>query len=1535
MYHLVYHDTEQSQPANQFALAAAARAAVPSRTQTPTLSAAAAAAALHASPKQVTSPGSVVTRRMERRGSVSSVTSAPAGHPLVRKSSDASMTDRIGWFREDNAGSSGRPSSRGGRPPSRDSPAPAPAATHTTRRAEGKKTHDRTPSTQSEPARHAPKKAAPKQAATSHDEDSRRSSRDEPRKVSKPRRTQGKPRTAPPIPPVPPIPPAVRAAVAVAVPAPKKQQPKPRSKPKPKPVEPVYSSSSDDNRHDADSSSSSDSEPEELYPQPAIHLKKSLRNDASRTPTKKKSMQQTHSDTQGSMLSRGTMRTTVRDDMVPVIEASKERHKQDHHQHTTRAARSGSASHGAAAAALKPMETHHHHHAADAGPSDAVKALALQIMKEQQAQTAGKPVLLPSKRAKRRMKKVEEPDTALNYDDEFAAEQEEEDLAASEERGIYRRHSYAGSVSSVASYQSDLESIPEESGQGGKKKKKRRAGRESVIVPGQGGVPALPRSPLLEQERERLAQVQSPEPSANKTVERKRTLEKLTAESPAVVESSLPEVRHVDIAVIATPTRDTVDDLKGSPPSSATLTEEPVQPIIHMIPPTPPCTVDEKNAPPPRLFRDDSSEDSNKPNKILNGSILRLAKIRPSPPPRDTHSPRAMKRHSPPPRSVSPAKSALKHVHHEGSDRSSILSAEDGSVRDGAGRRKAVRVSFSEDPSVVEMDDDSYHYKPIHSALDKLSVQKQPSRGIGAVSFSSISRMRVERTPSPDAREQQASSDSRLGGLIGVDLLNRLKKVGGGKKEQPPPKDPLAPDVSSMSPAPSLSDEELESDREEHTEVRVEKVVEVQPVPPAVAFADPVAVPVPIVHEVETESEGGVQIPAEAEERIPETAVEEPEPVAPKEAQIAAGHTPPAVEIKPIFPPPVEAKETTETPAETIAQGRLSLGSSREDSETDEHFSDAYEHLDHVVMSATGSGAVLGVTAAPTSLPDAQPVAEAVVLPSIAEMVTDQTIEEAGVVTVPGTLAPQVVGQALPEEVISDEDEQVKTTTTTILSPKPIKPVSPGLINAEISPAHPATQSPEAQPTEPAQNGTSKPAATKKSAAKTKGGLSESKHSPKAKGLQHKPVPLPSPATAVGGKLKKQRQAAAPTSPRRLSISSNESESSFKRENVNRRRSHSGGFARMSMRDANGVVPSSASVASRDTGLAASRWAGPSPTSRFESGFRTGRTIGTGGPRRREWSPDTSDDEKAVGSKAEKKSSRFLGKATLRSSSAGRPHSSLGLPPSTGGFGKSFTPFKSRFEDSSDDEGAGPSRVVQSLRTHSATYRPLTPDSSDDEEVRRPATAGATTSHNGSDSFGKAATSRNPVYAPAGSAGIYGFTTSISAEVAPKKKWWNFGSKKKSKPAPGLVRLPVAPVGPEHHDPEHLAPTPPLPTPPRGGQMKKFRRMSGGSVNSMGSQRTWTPSLGTSTLAGSVNGNAPVGSGGSERGADRDRSLLRHRLSELQEMDEEGSGLERERPSTAVAGKAQVVEPGGGLYAAKTPKKKKFPKLRKMFGIED
>ncbi|KAK6359851.1 hypothetical protein TWF696_000984 [Orbilia brochopaga] len=1516
-----------SQPANQFALAAAARAATPSRTQTPTLSAAAAAAALHASPKQVTSPGSVVTRRMERRGSVSSVTSAPAGHPLVRKSSDASMTDRIGWFREDNAGSGSRPGSRGGRPPSRDSPAatsaPAPALAHTSRRADGRKTHDRIPSTQSEPAKRAPKKSASRPAVKAHEEDPRRSSQDEPRKVSKPRRAPAKPKNAPPIPPVPPIPPAVRAAVAVAAPTTKKQQPRAKSKPKPKPAEPIYSSSSDEDRYEEDSSSESDSEPEELYQQP-IHLKKSLRNEASRTPTKKKSMQQTHSDTQGSMLTRGTMRTTVRDDMVPVVEASKERHKQQDHHHT-RATRSGSASHGSAMPAAKAAESHHHHHqAADTGPSDAVKALALQIMQEQQARTAGKPVLLPSKRAKRRMKKMEEPDTALEYDDDFAAEQEGGGPSASEELGIYRRHSYAGSVSSVASYQSDLESIPEESNEGVKKGKKRRPGRESVIVPGQDGVPALPNSPLLVQERERLAQVQSPEPAASKSVERKRTLEKLTAESPAVVDkpSSLPEVPPVNVAVAAAPARDTVEDMKGSPPSSATLTEEPVQPIIHMIPPTPPCTADEKNAAPPRLFRDDSSEDSNKPNKILNGSILRLAKIRPSPPPRDAHSPRAMKRHSPPPRSVSPAKSALKHTHHEGSDRSSILSAEDGSVGHGGGRRKAVRVSFSEDPSVVEMDDDSYHYKPIHSALDKLSVQKQPSRGIGAVSFSSISRTRAERTPSPDAREQQTSSDSRLGGLIGVDLFNKLKKVGGGGKKDAPAKDPLAPDVISMSPPPSLSDEELESEREDHPEVRVEKIVEVQPVPPAVTFSEPLPVPVPIVPDAESEAEteGGVQIPTGAEEHVPETAVEEPTPEEPREAQIAAGHTPPAVEIKPIFPPPAEVTETTETPAETIAQGRLSLGS-REDSESDEQFTDAYEHLDQVVLSATGSGAVVGVTAPHPSLPDAQPTAEAVVLPSIAEMVTDPSPEELGVVTSPKTLDAQVAGQALPEEVIGDEEVKAQNTTT-ILSPKPIKPVSRDLINTEISPASPA-QSPEAQPTEPAQNGTSKPTPTK-TAAKPKSGLSESKHAPKSKTPQNKTVPVPSPATAAGGKLKKQRQSAAPSSQRRLSASSVDSESSFKRENPRRRRSHSGGFARMSMRDVNGVaiVPPSAS---RDTGMSGSRWAGASPT-RFESGFRSGRTIGTGGPRRRDWSPDTSDDEKGGGLKVEKKS-RFLGKTTLRSSSAGRPHSSLGLPPSGGGFGK----FKSRFEDSSDDEGAGPSRVVESMRTHSATYRPLTPDSSDDEEeVRRPATAGATTSHSG-ESFGKAATSRNPVYAPAGSAGIYGFTTSISAAAPPKKKWWNFGSKKKSKAAPGLVNsLPVAPVAAaEHHDPEHFSS--PVPAPPRGNQMKRFRRMSGGSANSMGSQRTWTPSLGTSTIAG----NGGAGGAGSDRGADRDR--LWHRLSELQEMDEEGSGAERERPltGTGVSGKAQVVEPGGGIYAAKTPKKKKFPKLRKMFGIED
>ncbi|EWC46463.1 hypothetical protein DRE_04186 [Drechslerella stenobrocha 248] len=498
-----------SQPANQFALAAAAAAAVPSRTQTPTLSAAAAAAALHASPRQITSPAAVVTRRMERRGSISSITSAPPGHPVARRGSDASMTERIGWLRSDEASapSSGRPGSRGGSPA-----ASSPPVKQTT----GKRavSHDRVPSNTSEPSRRAPKQAAKRPAPRTHEEDHRQSA-DEPRKVSRPRKAPTKPRASSD-PPVPSLPPAVRAAVAVAAPA-RKQQQKPKPKPKP---EPVYSSSGNE---DDSSSLPSDSEPEPQHP-PTVHLKKSLRGPPADAANKKKKNVPTHSDAQGSMLARGTMRTTVRDDMVTVVEAAKERQRQN----GTRPARSNSASQ-ASHAPHKPQET-------DVGHSDAVMALALQLMREQQAQTAGKPVLLPSKRAKKRMRRVEEPDAAADEDDGAFIPDE-----AGDDSDIYRRNSYAGSVHSVASYQSDLESIPEEySDDDGKKKKKkkkkgkgkRQQGRESVIVPGKDGVPALPNNPLLDQERERLARIRSPEPAQSKTVERKRTLEKLTGESP-------------------------------------------------------------------------------------------------------------------------------------------------------------------------------------------------------------------------------------------------------------------------------------------------------------------------------------------------------------------------------------------------------------------------------------------------------------------------------------------------------------------------------------------------------------------------------------------------------------------------------------------------------------------------------------------------------------------------------------------------------------------------------------------------------------------------------------------------------------------------------------------------------------------------------------------------------------------------------------------------------------------------------------------
>ncbi|EWC46464.1 hypothetical protein DRE_04187 [Drechslerella stenobrocha 248] len=537
-----------------------------------------------------------------------------------------------------------------------------------------------------------------------------------------------------------------------------------------------------------------------------------------------------------------------------------------------------------------------------------------------------------------------------------------------------------------------------------------------------------------------------------------------------------------------------------------------------------------------------------------------------------------------------------------------------------------------------------------------------------------------------------------------------------------------------MSPAPSLSDEELESEREEEHpgEVRNQGVIGAilpgfltvaspEPVEPVAQVVEPVIQPVvePVVEPVV----GPVVEP-----------VEEDVPESPRIAQIAAGHTPPALDIKPIFP------------------HRHAGGNDR-------------------------------------ARPAAQPAAEAVVLPNIAEVVTEQSeeVEAAGM---------QAAGP-LPEEVIGEGDERpAQTQTQNILSPKPIKLVSAGLIAAGLTPAHTADQSVAVVG---AQNGVSKPdvaitgTTAKKASAKPKTGLSEPKHAPKAKHAPNKVVPVPSPATANGGKLKKLRQATSPA-PQRLSVDSDASESSFKREKPRRRAQEGGGFARMSMRDGNGVVPASASA-------------------RRGSGDRPSRMIGTGGPRRRDWSPDTSDDDRStVLTKSGKKGGGFLGKATLRGGSNNRPHSSLGLPPSTTGSG-----FRSRFEDSSDDEDAEPTRMLETMRTHSAVYRPLTPDSSDgeEEEVRRPATAGAAGS-GASESFGK----RTPVYA---SAGMFGYTTSISAGVAPKKKWWSFGSKRKQKVI-GVSSATYVP-GPTE-EPDLVVVGESLPG------------------------RTWTPSLGTSTLAG-------------------------------------------------------------------------------------
>ncbi|KAF3939631.1 hypothetical protein ABW19_dt0203374 [Dactylella cylindrospora] len=1472
-----YMVLQQPTTTNQFALAAA-RAIVPPRSQTPTLSAAAAAAALHASPKQVTSPGAVVTRRMERRGSVSSINSAPA-HP----GEDGTV----------------RPGSRSGpsnRPPSRE------AAVVTTAPKKKKPAESRHAPTQDRvlsPTRPLESRHAPKTQRYQEEEE-------EPRKVtSKPRKAAVKPKATPV-----PVEPAPEPAPAVATKP--KSKPKAKPKPKPKPVEPVYSSSSSDEEeehHNRYEESSDEGEYEEQTHQ-SFQLKKTLRTTPGEAAARAavKSKQQTHSDTQGSMLARGTMRTVVREDMRPIINEAKERHK-------PAPKLTKSALHESAHA----PKTHHVPVRDDTGPSDEVKALALAIMRSQQAKAGKRPIIAPSKRAQRRRQAaMAPPDTAEDEEEAYEveeAEPEEEEL----EKDMYKRTVYANSASSVGSFASDLESIPEEAGTvdhqpTGAKKKKRNV-RESVIIPGKDGVPALPNSPILQKERSRLAKVQSPEPAENKAGERKRTLDKLTGDHPAA--------KLKDVA----PPRE-LDERKGSPPSSATLTEEPFQPVIQTTPPTPPATGDKYNE--PRFIGIDVSIEEAKPVKPLEAH--HHAHFESSTPP-ETLVPKVFKRHSPPPRSLSPAKPALKHTHHEGSDRSSILSAEDGSMGGSvSGRRKHVRVSFSEDPAVVEMDDDQYHYKPIHSTLDKISAPKQPSKGISAVSFSSISRTRVEHTPSPEPPLEH-SADSRLGGLLGGELLDKIKtKVSKGKevtgpvspsplsplsvppsnKEPHPvvfvpgkgtkPSDPLAPEVLSMSPPPSISDEEFEDEPlETPPSLGVEAA---QPaVPPPIQT-------VPVVEDVISE-----------------------EPEEPRAAQISAGHTPPAVEVKPIFPPSTsDLTGNTATISENIAHGHP-LEETKSDSDSEDHFSDAYEDLDHVVVSSTGSGAVLGVTVAHTTHLDAEASvapAEEVVLPSIAEVVTDQPLDQVKLNSPPKNLSPEVIGGPLPEEAIVDPREEAQKI---IVAPKPVKPVSPKLINARLTPPlqelepEPIESEPEPEPKPVAVVPVTKPAAPKaaiskkkkKAAAPHSSALAESRHAPKPQQSQPKaaPVvaPVPPPAPSSGGKLKKQKHVPAPIPQRAASIDSEDSESSFQRENPHRRearRSQGKGFSmRTSMRDSKGVVPQRPSSSA---GLAASRWSSPPTNTTFESGFRTGRTIGTGGPRRREYSPDSSDDDRKIISTKPEKKKGFLGKATLRGS--GRPSSSHASSPKSTGKGKGVLGFKSRFDDSSDEELEPSSYVPQP--TPAEPYRPLTPDSSDTEEIPRTNGLTLTPPKAGNTStavfIGKGSL-RDSKHAPVQP---NGFTTTITsdAEVTPKKKWWSFGSKRGSRPPSRAESTIVQPITPKPvlsrrtTDPESFSSPP-----PQRPQIKKFRKSSTGSVNSVGSSQSWTPmSLGTSTLTG----GSPSGN-----------RTLTHKLSGLEEVDEEN--LDRNSPV-----RAQTVEPNGDIYgSAKAQKKKKFPKLRKIFGIND
>jgi len=304
--------------------------------------------------------------------------------------------------------------------------------------------------------------------------------------------------------------------------------------------------------------------------------------------------------------------------------------------------------------------------------------------------------------------------------------------------------------------------------------------------------------------------------------------------------------------------------------------------------------------------------------------------------------------------------------------------------------------------------------------------------------------------------------------------------------------------------------------------------------------------------------------------------------------------------------------------------------------------------------------------------------------------------------------------------------------------------------------------------------------------------------------------------------------------------------------------------------------------------------------------------LNTGGYRRRTYSPDSSGDEidyKSYLPKSDKRSG-FLSLGTLRSSGE-HPigHASKTVKSDIKLSKEKEFPsiFKSRFADSSDEDIEMPSFAQSHL--HGAATTSFSPSSSEEELQLNGDSSelGKITEPQASTSFLGKSTLRESKFSPQGNqTGDPELVADTSKPAGRKKRWWSLGSKRSSRPPSRATSQIIPPMETQPVLTRRTSEPPQSSTPPRGS-LHKFRRTSSGSVNSVQSASTWTP---TTTRVSEDGPNGDPNNG----------TMFPRRLSGLPEVDEEGAEelfeSQRENPNI-------------------NRKKKKFPRLRKMFGIDD